>query len=152
MSFGKSFAFLGVIFGCFVFASMVFPGGVVESTANGTVNTPGVATFGGLGGMIGFLLLMALTMLGMILLTGFVLAWVRMKNRADVAVAYGVDLESFGGMTPMQVAEMLNQREETHIRIAKSVGAQPSARKTDRPGPSEPVSNGNSASFHWLSH
>ena len=43
--FRKEFAILGVIFGCFIFFSMAFPNGVVESTAQGCVKCAGMPSW-----------------------------------------------------------------------------------------------------------
>jgi hypothetical protein len=149
MIFRKEFAFLGVIFGCFIFASMAFPGGVVQSSANGTVNIPNVKALGGWNATIIFFLFMALIMLGTILMTGIVLASVRLKNLEEVAIAYNVGVTGLKGMTPMQAAQMLNGRNETRDLIVENASSQSSIGKTG--GQSRLRSRGNNDTIpHWL--
>lgn len=40
--FRKEFAILGIIFGCFIFLSLAFPNGMVESTAAGCIKCAGM--------------------------------------------------------------------------------------------------------------
>lgn len=124
MIFRKEFAILGVIFGCFIFGSMAFPGGVVQSSANGTANIPSVDAFGGWNATIIFFLFMALIMFGTILMTCVVLVSIRLKNLEEVAIAYNVDVAGLEGMTPMQAAQMLNGRSETHDLSVENAGNQ----------------------------
>lgn len=44
--FRKEFTILGVIFGCFMFFSLMFPGGMVESTAETCVKCAGMPSWG----------------------------------------------------------------------------------------------------------
>lgn len=116
--FRKEFALLGVMFGCFFFASLAFPGGVVESTANGTANIPSVQSVGGWGGFGTLLLVFGGAMLGTITIVSIGLMVVRRKNLDEVAEAFEVPVEMIEGMTPMQAADALTLRNK-NSRIRK---------------------------------
>lgn len=149
MIFRKEFAFLGVIFGCFIFASLAFPGGVVQSSVDGTANIPHVETFGDLYSAVVLFLFMALMMLGTVLIAGVVMTLIRLKNLEEVAIAYDVDVKDLKGMTPMQAAQMLNARNETHDLIAGNAANQSAIGKAVEQSRLSPDSN-NHTFLRWL--
>ena len=115
--FRKEFFILGVIFGCFMFGSMAFPGGVVESSANGSAHVPTVASVGGWVEFGKMLAVIGLGMGGTILLTGIGLMLMRMRILRNVAEAWDVDVDALKGKTPMEAALEL---ERVHREVNKN--------------------------------
>ena len=117
MKFLKEFIILGVIFGCFIFGSMAFPGGAVESTANHTNHIPTVQSFGGWLETTKLFLVIAGGMLATILMTSIGLMLMRMRILRNVAEAWDVDVDSLKGKTPMEAALEL---ERVHREVNKN--------------------------------
>ena len=120
MIFRKEFVILGVIFGLCIYGSIAIPGGYVESTTNSTARIPTIENSGGVVPVAGFLMIGAGIMLATIIATSVVIFFIRQANLVGVAEAYGVDPDALAGMSPMEAAEMLNEKLETHNQIIES--------------------------------
>ncbi len=108
--FRKEFALFGAIFGLFLYASIAFPGGVVQSVKAGTANVPTAESVGGWGALIGFLFFIAASLLIAVAAVGALVLLIKRKNLEEVALAYNVGVESLRDMEPMQACEALNEK------------------------------------------
>lgn len=117
--FRKEFALLGLVFGLFVYGSIAFPDGVIQSSIRGTANIPTAESLGGWGAIATLMFIMTAGIILVVAATSLLALLMKQKNLREVAEAYGVDADSLAGMTPMEAYQMLSEQYAHNVVFEK---------------------------------